>query len=410
MKRFGKQERLNLNEVLRSEVLTCTSPRAKFTPLFEAAFAKRFGVKYAVAMNSASSVLHSALIAAGVGAGDEVLVDPISRFAAAAVLCQNAVPVFADVRRTTFNMDPASLDRRITKRTKAVICTHLFGLPCEMDAIAAIARRHKLVLIEDCALSLRSKYKGQWVGTIGDIGVFSFAAGKQLTLGDGGMALTNDRKLRDGLLRSRLHGFIKGREKEMGGYLGWNYRITELQSAVGLAQTDKMDAMIARHIAAAGLFDLAIRAGKCLVPRPAPADVTDSAQSYAFLFDDAACGKTIRSFKNDMQGACVSVGSYEKPIYLHPLISGMKMYGNRGCPLSCRYYGGRIRYAEGLCPNAEYVAPRMCVIGITSLLNNYTQREIIGLAGKIKARIGERNINAPGRHLLRDDGSQSGIR
>ena len=387
MKRFGKQERINLDRALRTGLPACTSRDAKFTPLFEAAFAKRLGTKYAVAMNSASSVLHAALIAAGVGAGDEVVVDPISRFGAAAVLCQNAVPVFADVDRATFNMDPASLDRRITKRTRAVICTHQFGLPCEMDAIVRIARRRRLTLIEDCALSLLSEYKGRLIGAIGDVGVFSFAASKQMSLGDGGMAVTNSPKLRNGLQRARLHGIIKSKEREMSGRQGWNYRITELQSAVGLAQVPKIAPFIARHIKTAGLFDKAIRASRCLRPRPVPDHVVDSSQSYAFLFDEKACGKSLRAFKEDMKGTCVGVGSFEKPIYLHRLLTEMTMYGKRRCPLTCRFHQGKVWYGEGLCPNAEYVVPRMCVVAITSLLHHYTQKEIAAMAALVKRRV-----------------------
>src|SRR5437764_256070 len=187
---FDEREIELLGQVLASGKLSGLAG-GEFTPRFESAFAAAVGARHGVAMNSAMSVLHAAVAAAEAGAGDEVLCDPICVFGAVAAMYNNAVPVFVDIDPVTMNMDPDRIEERITERTKAMIVTHVWGLPAEMDRIVAVARRHGLVVIEDCAHALFATYQGKAAGTWGDIGSFSFQMSKQMGLGDGGMGVTD---------------------------------------------------------------------------------------------------------------------------------------------------------------------------------------------------------------------------
>ena len=155
-----------------------------FTPRFEKKFAEIMDARYAVAMNSCMSALHSAVIAAGAGAGSEVICDCEYIFGSIAVLYNNAIPVYVDINPVTHNMDPDKLASAITERTKAIIVTHAWGLPAEMDRIMEIAKKHNVMVIEDCAEAILAKYKGKYTGTLGDVGCFSFQASKQMPLGD----------------------------------------------------------------------------------------------------------------------------------------------------------------------------------------------------------------------------------
>ncbi|MDH7571414.1 MAG: DegT/DnrJ/EryC1/StrS family aminotransferase, partial [Armatimonadota bacterium] len=194
---FGHRDMELLREVIESGNLCSLS--GAMTPRFEAAFAQRLGVRHAIACNSAMSGLHVALAAAGVGPGTEVIVDPIVHFAGFAVMYHNGVPIFADVDARTHNIDPESIATRVTPRTRAIVCTHLWGLPCEMDAVMEVARQHNLVVVEDCAHALFARYRGRYTGTLGHIGVFSFQQSKHLATGDGGMIVTNDDALHEAM-------------------------------------------------------------------------------------------------------------------------------------------------------------------------------------------------------------------
>ena len=203
--RFGRAERDYLKQVMDSEILG--SHRGTMTKRFEESFARKLGSKSGVAMNSAMSVLHSAVAAAEVGPGDEVICDPVVHFGAVAVMYNNGVPVFCDIDEHTFLIDPGSLEERITERTKAIICTHLFGLPCDMDSVMKLAENHGLMVIEDTAQALGATYKGRMAGTLGHIGVFSFEQSKHITSGDGGIGITGDGRLADRMRVIRIIGW-----------------------------------------------------------------------------------------------------------------------------------------------------------------------------------------------------------
>jgi perosamine synthetase len=213
---------------------------------FERKFATYIGVAEAVAVNSGTAALHTALAALDIGPGDEVVVPALTFFATvASVIQQGAVPVFADITLHDYCMSAEDLARRITARTKAVIPVHHFGYAAEMDAINALAREHGLKVIEDCAQSHGTRYHGARTGALGDMGAFSFFATKHITTGEGGMVTTNDPALATRMRIFRSHGLF-GRDDHV--MLGYNYRMTEMAAAMGLVQLERLDALNSARI------------------------------------------------------------------------------------------------------------------------------------------------------------------
>ena len=208
---------------------------------FERQFAAYVGVADAVAVNSGTAALHAALAALEIGPGDEVVVPALTFFATvAAVVQQGAVPVFADITLEDYCISADDLAHRITPRTKAVIPVHYFGYAAEMDAINAVAREHGLKVIEDCAQSHGTRYRGVMTGALSDVGAFSFFATKHMTTGEGGIVTTNDPDLAAHMRSFRSHG-LSGRDDHV--MLGYNYRMTEMAAAMGLVQLERLDAL-----------------------------------------------------------------------------------------------------------------------------------------------------------------------
>lgn len=248
---IGKREEKYVLEVLRSGTLSI-GPKIQE---FEKKFAQFVGAKYACAVSSGTSGLHLALIAAGIKNGDEVITSPFSFIASAnVILYVGAKPVFVDVDPRTGNIAPKEIEKAITKKTKAILPIHIFGQPADMGAIMKIAKKHKLVVIEDACESLGAVYKGKMAGTFGQSGVFAFYANKQMTTGEGGMIVTDDRAI-DKLCRSLRN---QGRTPDMQWldhkYLGYNYRMDEMSAALGLAQIEKIDFLIKKRQELAGWY------------------------------------------------------------------------------------------------------------------------------------------------------------
>lgn len=202
---------------------------------FEQKFAEYIGVRHAIAVNSCASALHLAAIAAGVGPDDEVIVPTLTFRASANVFAfQRARIVFAESDSRTFNIDPINIEQKVTKKTKAMVVVHMCGQPCDMDPISEIAKEMGIIVIEDAAHAVGAEYKGRRVGTLGDIASFSFHQCKNMsTLGEGGMVTTNNNEYAEKMRLHRSHG--------MGIYIGLNYRMTDVQAAVGIVQLDRID-------------------------------------------------------------------------------------------------------------------------------------------------------------------------
>lgn len=239
---IGEAEKKEVLAVLDSGMLV-QGPR---TAALETKFAAACGVKHAVATSSGTTALHLALLAHGIGEGDEVITTPFTFIASAnSILYVGAQPVFVDIDAETFNINPALIEAAVTSRTKAILPVHLYGYPCDMDAILEIARRHRLVVIEDAAQAVGAEYKGKRTGSFGT-GCFSLYATKNVMSGEGGMVTTDDDDLAQRVRMLRNHGMQRRYYHDL---LGYNFRMTDLHAAIGLGQIDRLEEFTARRCA-----------------------------------------------------------------------------------------------------------------------------------------------------------------
>jgi dTDP-4-amino-4,6-dideoxygalactose transaminase len=254
---FGREELELLEEVIASGILNCT--KGTMVPRFEKRFAEVVGTSFCRCATSGTAAIHAAIAAVNPDPGDEIITTPITDMGAITpILYQAAIPVFADTDPRTYNVTADTIAPKITRRTKAVVVTHLFGNPCEMDAIVDLCRSENLVLIEDCAQAYGTTYRGRNVGTFGSIGCFSLQQGKHMTTGEGGMVVSSDPALfrRMQLFIDKAWGY--GDPNPDHYFLALNYRMTELAGAVALAQLEKLPAMVARRIEMANLLTSAV--------------------------------------------------------------------------------------------------------------------------------------------------------
>jgi perosamine synthetase len=239
----GREEELVL-DVLRSDSLACGT----VAPAFERGFADRIGTRFAVSCSSGTAGLHAAVHRLGLGPGDEVITSSFSFVASAnVILFERATPVFAEIDELTFNIDPAAVEAAITERTRAIIPVHIFGYPCDIEAISAIAKRHGLAVIEDACEAIGCTIDGHGVGTHGNLAVWGFYPNKQLTTGEGGAITTDDPDL-----AREFRSLVNQGRSDNGDWLvhqrlGFNYRMDEMSAAVGLAQLEKLDMLLERR-------------------------------------------------------------------------------------------------------------------------------------------------------------------
>jgi perosamine synthetase len=248
---IGPEEKAAVLEVLESGMLA-QGPRVA---AFEDAFTRLTGTRHAIATSSGTTALHLALLAHGIGPGDEVITSPFTFIASVnAILFTGATPVFADIQEGTFNIDPDWVEAAITPRTKALMPVHLYGQPCDMDEITALARKHGIAIIEDAAQAIGATYRGRQAGSFGT-GCFSLYATKNVMTGEGGMITTDDDHVADQCRLLRNHGMRKRYQYET---LGYNFRLTDLLAAIGLAQLDRMPEAIRRRRANARFLNAQI--------------------------------------------------------------------------------------------------------------------------------------------------------
>lgn len=258
---IGEEEEKAVLEVLRSGQLA-QGPRVR---AFEEAFAAYCGVKHAIATSSGTTALHIALLAHGIGPGDEVITTPFTFIATAnAVLYVGARPVFVDIEPETFNLNPALVEEAITPRTRAILPVHLFGHPAEMPALLEIAERHGLVVIEDAAQAHGAAIEGRKVGTFAT-GCFSFYPTKNMTTGEGGIITTDDDRIAEQARLLRAHGM---RRRYYNEQLGYNFRMTDIHAAIGLAQLKKLERWNERRIANAAYLTRRLQGLPGIVPPP----------------------------------------------------------------------------------------------------------------------------------------------
>ena len=361
-----------------------------FTKTFESRFAEKFGVEYAIAVNSGTSALHAAMAALNIGPGDEVIVPPLTFIATAfAPLFVGAVPVFADVDPQTFNIDPNDIRKKITTKTKAIITVSLYGLSPEMDQIMEIARHHGLKVVEDNAQCVLGQYKGQIVGSLGDISIFSLQRSKHLTSGDGGVAITNDEKVAEKFRKFADLGYrtltakpisnenfkeiIQRPDFKRHEFIGYNFRMPEVCAAMGLAQLDKMEILLEKRVAIAELYEKAIQGCDWLIPQKTPKEVVHSYWTYVMKLDvtqkSITWVKFRESFRNN--GGDRFYGTWSLS-YLEPALEGMNFPGHG------------VRYDKGLCPVAESLQPYLIQLKTNFEDMRYAQQQADALSRTIK--------------------------
>lgn len=214
------------------------SSRGDFIKRFEDEFTEFIGVNHAISVSNGTVALHLALVTLGIGQGDEVIVPSFTYIASVSTICHaGATPVFVDSLEDTWQMNPEDVKRKITSKTRAIMVVHLYGQTCEMDELVSIAKENNIFLIEDCAEAFGSKYNNKMAGSFGDIACFSFYGNKTITTGEGGMVVTNDETLWDRAYHLRMHGLAKYRQY-WHDVLGFNYRMTNICAAIGLAQLE----------------------------------------------------------------------------------------------------------------------------------------------------------------------------
>jgi perosamine synthetase len=234
-------EKKYVNECLDS---TWISSKGKFVTEFENAFAAYVGVKNATTVSNGTVAIHLALLALGIGEGDEVIVPTLTYISSVnTIVYTGAKPVFVDSLEKNWQIDPADILKKITPKTKAIMAVHLYGHPCDMDALVEICKKNDLFLIEDCAEAIGTLYKGKHVGTFGDISTFSFFGNKTITTGEGGMVITNDETLHDRAVHFKGQGLAKHRQY-WHDVVGYNYRMTNICAAIGLAQLEQVESVL----------------------------------------------------------------------------------------------------------------------------------------------------------------------
>lgn len=344
---LGEEERDELRKTLDSGWIT-TGPK---TRRFEADFRKYIGSKYAIAVSSCTAALHLSLAAIGVDERDEVITTPFTFAATGNVIVhQKAKPVFVDINKQTLNVDPEKIRRKITAKTKAIIPVHFGGQPCDMDEILKIARRRRVLVIEDAAHAVGAEYKGEKIGTIGDITTFSFYPIKNITTGEGGMVTTNSKKWADKIRILSLHGITSNAWKRYSSkgswyyeimFPGYKYNMTDMQASLGIHQLKKLPKFLEIRTKFAKIYDKAFNSiSQIILPR-----VDNKVKHARHLYTVLLNLKSLRINRNDfikeLYAENIGTSVHFIPLHLHP------------------YYKKSFGYKKGDFPNAEYIYERI---------------------------------------------------
>ena len=253
---IGFKEKMYVNECLDS---SWVSSKGRFVNDFESEFCNFTNVNYSTSVCNGTVALHLALVSLGIGVGDEVIVPTLTYIASVnAIIYCGAKPVFVDSLVDTWQIDPEAVRKKIGKNTKAIMCVHLYGHSCDMDSLCEIAETHSLFLIEDCAEALGTFYKGKHVGTFGDVSTFSFYGNKTITTGEGGMVCTNNSYLNERNIHFKSQGLAKHRQY-WHDVIGYNYRMTNVAAAIGLAQLENITETLKRKREIAGVYNEAFK-------------------------------------------------------------------------------------------------------------------------------------------------------
>ncbi|MBI4061536.1 MAG: UDP-4-amino-4,6-dideoxy-N-acetyl-beta-L-altrosamine transaminase [Elusimicrobia bacterium] len=349
-----------VSEALRSDWLT-QGPKVEE---FEKALADYCGARHAVAFSNGTAALQGAYAAAGLAAGDEFITSPLT-FAATATagLWQGATPVFADIDEATGNLDPQACARAITPRTRALVPVDYAGRPADLDAFRALAKKHGLLLIEDACHALGASCGGRRVGALSDMTVFSFHPVKSITTGEGGAVLTDDAGLRDKLAAFRQHGIRRGEDwLYYVESMALNYRLTDMQSALGLSQLKRLDSFVARRRAIAARYQKAFSGWSEVETETSPVDGS-AWHLYVLRLRGAAAAKRKEIFQA-LRLAGIGVQVHYIPVYRHPFYE-------------------KLGYPRGLCPKAESLYERIISLPMYPTLTPAQQDEVVAALRRI---------------------------
>ncbi|MGA8540466.1 MAG: UDP-4-amino-4,6-dideoxy-N-acetyl-beta-L-altrosamine transaminase [Terriglobales bacterium] len=361
-------------EVLKSDWLT-TGPKVGE---FEEQFAAWVGARHAVSFSSGTAALHGAVFAAGLGPGDEAVTSPLTFCATAnCILYQGGTPVFADVSPDTMNLDPDEVSKkmsaRASSRVKAIIAVDYAGHPAALDELVQLAKKQGAMLIEDACHALGAEYHGRRVGGIADMTVFSFHPVKHLTTGEGGMVATNDARLAETLRRFRNHGISsEARQRQEAGQwfyemvlLGFNYRLTDIASALGLSQLAKLSRNLVRRREIAARYTAAFRCVPGLIPPNVRAEVNPAWHLYPIRLDMAVLtgdrGQIFRALRSENIGVSV----HYIPVHLHP------------------YYRDQLGHRAGEYPVAETAYERLISLPMFHGMTDADVADVIAAVGKV---------------------------
>lgn len=289
---------------------TWISSLGKYISEFETKFSAYCGSQHGISVCNGTAALQLALVSLNIGKGDEVLVPDLTFIATANVVTYTgAVPVFVDADKKTWNMDPEKIAEKITDKTKAIIPVHLYGHPCDMDPILELAKKHNLFVIEDVAEAHGAEYKGKKLGSLGDVGCFSFYGNKILTTGEGGMCITDDEKLAERMRFLKDHGMT--RPYYYHPEVGYNFRMTNIQAAIGLAQFERIDSIIATKINNAKLYKELLRDVKGLSFQP-----EESYAKSVFWLHSLLIEEDFRSSRDELMKALKEADIDSRPFFM----------------------------------------------------------------------------------------------
>jgi dTDP-4-amino-4,6-dideoxygalactose transaminase len=372
---IGPEEKEAVNRVMDSGVLSryLASWHVNFmggceVQALEAEWSAYFKVKHAVAVNSATSGLYCAVGATGIEPGEEIIVSPYTMCATAtAPLIFNAVPVFADVEHDHLCLDPASVEERITPRTRAIIVVDLCGQPYDADAINAIARKHNLLVIEDTAQAPGAFHNGRPAGTLGDIGVFSLNYHKHIHCGEGGVIVTDNDELADRcrMIRNHAEAVVEAKGvSNIANMVGFNFRMPELEAAITRCQLSKLEDLVARRQENCAYLAKKLAQIPAVTPPSVRPGTTHAYYMQPFWFDQRRAGVHrdvfIEAVKAELspfhlreaEGVKIGCGLI-RPLYLQPLFQKRIAYGSKGCPFTSPWSDTNVQYGKGLCPTVE---------------------------------------------------------
>ncbi|MEO6434725.1 MAG: DegT/DnrJ/EryC1/StrS family aminotransferase [Tepidisphaeraceae bacterium] len=360
--RYGEEEMAELKEAIAQGTLFYA--QGKKVKALEQAFAQKHAAKFAVACSSGTASLHAACMAGGISPGDEVIVPPITDMGSILpVMWQGAIPIFTDLDPRTYNLSPAGIEKNITDKTRAIMAVHLAGNPCDMAAIKAIADSRKIFVIEDCAQAHGTTYDGKPVGSIGHVGCYSYNEFKHIACGDGGIVTTSDTELARKLRLSTDKGYDRspGAPDRNATFLANNYRMTELQGAVAIAQLKKLDSIVQRRQSWCGRLTDRLKNKTPGVQLPVVQEGgTHTYWFYMMRVEPEKLGANADEFAAALKAEGLPAAAHYigRPIYKYPLFTNHSAFERGDHPYK------RVDYRQTKCPMAEAILDTCVVLAV----------------------------------------------